>query len=213
MMLPGHIVRSLESGQTPEPTEFSTITLFFTDIYNFKRLVSSISDASKILELLNVLYDKFDQVISKYDGLYKVECVSDTYMVASGLNHSEEKSSEEIETDAHTALRCCSELQQVASTIDLKKLGIDNFDLKIRIGIHSGPVSAGLIGTKMSRYCLFGDTVNTASRMCTNSEPGKICVSPKTHEIMKDYADLVFEERGEISVKGKGQMMTYWLEC
>jgi class 3 adenylate cyclase len=213
MMLPGHIMAELESGKTPEPAEFSTVTIFFTDIYKFKQMVATVVDSVQILELLNTLYSKFDDVISKYDGLYKVECVSDTYMVASGLSHSDDKTHEEIQADTEAALMCCKELQEVAKSIDMEELGMmPEFDkLEIRIGVHSGPVFAGLVGNKMSRYCLFGDSVNTASRMCTNSEPGRICVSPKTQEIGKNLKGMKFEQRSDVEVKGKGKMVTYWL--
>ncbi|KAJ3412698.1 Guanylate cyclase 2G [Chytridiales sp. JEL 0842] len=211
MMLPAHILSELEAGKTPEPTEFNMVTLFFTDIHNFKNLVAT-TDPIVILNLLKTLYSHFDEIISKYDSLYKVECVSDTYMVVSGLSSDTEKTEEQIQADAEAALRCVKELQGVVETIDLEELGIED-ELKIRVGVHSGPVFAGLIGNKkMSRYCLFGDTVNTSSRMCTNSAPGRILVSPKTKEIANGIRGLKFEERGAIDVKGKGKMVTYWLE-
>ncbi|KAJ3412700.1 hypothetical protein HDV05_000328 [Chytridiales sp. JEL 0842] len=210
MMLPAHILAEIEAGKTPEPTEFSKVTIFFTDIHQFKTIVASV-DSVLILNLLSALYTKFDDVIAKYDSLYKVECVADTYMVCSGLssNHGD-KTEEEILADTEAALRCIKELQEVVGAIDMDSLGIHEFGLQIRVGVHSGPVFAGLVGNKMSRYCLFGDSVNTASRMCTNSEAGCTLISPSTYEIVKDCSDMQFEDREGVEVKGKGKMNTYW---
>ncbi|KAJ3412699.1 Guanylate cyclase 2G [Chytridiales sp. JEL 0842] len=210
-MLPGHIMAEIEQGKTPEPAEFNLVTVFFTDIYKFKEIVAS-TEPVLILNLLNALHTKFDEVISKYESLYKVECVSDTYMVASGLSHNDDKTPEEVKADTEAVFRCVKELQEVAGRIDLDGLGIEG-ELRIRVGVHSGPVFAGLVGNQMmSRYCLFGDTVNTASRMCTNSEPGRILVSPNTYELCQDIRGIAFEERGAVNVKGKGSMTTYWLQ-
>ncbi|KAJ3240160.1 Nitrogen permease reactivator protein [Chytriomyces hyalinus] len=208
MMLPAHIMEKIELGVVPEPESFNCVSLFFTDIFEFKKLVASVSPV-QILKLLNLLYTRFDAVIAKYSQLYKVESVADTYMVAAGLS-SNVKSKEDIAECTIQALNCCIELQGLVKSMDFSEI-VGQHAVKLRIGIHSGTINAGLIGTKMSRYCLFGDTVNTASRMCTTGDASKIQVSPQTILVLGEDDQFEFEIRGEIEVKGKGMMRTYWL--
>ncbi|KAI8831003.1 adenylate and guanylate cyclase catalytic domain-containing protein [Chytriomyces cf. hyalinus JEL632] len=209
MMLPAHIMEKIELGITPEPEQFEVVTLFFTDIYEFKKLVASVNPV-KILELLNILYTKFDSIIAKYSQLYKVESVSDTYMVAAGLSLSKGSSPEEVAECTIQALKCAAELQALVNGLVLNET-VGDHAIRLRIGVHSGNINAGLIGTKMSRYCLFGDTVNTASRMCTTGDAGKIQVSSETIQVLGNDDQFEFEIRGEIDVKGKGKMRTFWL--
>ncbi|KAI8608157.1 hypothetical protein BC830DRAFT_1174668 [Chytriomyces sp. MP71] len=168
MMLPAHIMEKIEMGVVPEPESFGCVSLFFTDIYDFKKLTGLIAPVN-ILKLLNVLYTQFDAIIAKYPLLYKVESVSDTYMVAAGLSSATDKGKEEIAECTFQALKCCLELQTLVKSMNFVDI-VGSYPIQLRIGIHSGTINAGLIGTKMSRYCLFGDTVNTASRMCTTGE-------------------------------------------
>ncbi|KAJ3068190.1 Guanylate cyclase soluble subunit beta-2, partial [Podochytrium sp. JEL0797] len=207
MMLPGHIMEQIEAGVAPGPENFNCVTLFFTDIYEFKKLVGFVSPV-KILQLLNVLYTKFDEIIARYSQLYKVESVSDTYMVCGGISSSHTKTEQEIAECAIQALSCCIELQRLVQSMDLTSI-VGHYPIKLRIGIHSGAINAGLIGTKMSRYCLFGDTVNTASRMCTTGDANKIQVSTSVIQTIGADEQFEFEERGEIEVKGKGKMTTF----
>ncbi|KAJ3119616.1 hypothetical protein HK100_000231, partial [Physocladia obscura] len=160
MMLPSHIMEKIEQGIVPEPESFNCVSLFFTDIWEFKKLVGAIKP-EKILQLLNVLYTRFDTIIARYSQLYKVESVSDTYMVAAGISSSNEKSKEDFAECTRQALNCCSELQKLVIGMDFSDI-VGEYKIRLRIVIF--PVIKGLIGTKMSRYCLFGDTVNTASR-------------------------------------------------
>ncbi|KAI9333136.1 adenylate and guanylate cyclase catalytic domain-containing protein [Obelidium mucronatum] len=199
LMLPGHIMEQIETGVVPGPEQFNCVTVFFTDIYEFKKLVGFVSPV-KILQLLNVLYTKFDEVIAKYPQLYKVESVSDTYMVAGGISSIHEKTDQEIAECAIQALACSIELQKLVLAMDFTNI-VGPYPIRLRIGIHSGAINAGVIGTKMSRYCLFGDTINTASRMCTTGEPSKIQVSTQVIEKIGSDEQFEFDERGEIEVK------------
>ncbi|KAJ3038478.1 hypothetical protein HDV00_000575 [Rhizophlyctis rosea] len=206
-MLPKFVAEELKAGKTPEPSSFDSVCLFFTDIAGFKELAVR-STPRQIVALLNRMYVAFDNVIAHYEDLYKVETVGDSFMVCAGIMDDAHKTEEDRIGDASSAIECALELMEAAAEIDMSDQIIDK--LNLRVGIQCGPVLAGVIGTKMPHFCLFGDTVNTASRMCSTSEALKIQVSADVYKTLKDaYA---FEERGAISVKGKGQMTTYWLK-
>ncbi|KAM6963497.1 guanylate cyclase 2G [Tautogolabrus adspersus] len=200
-MLPRYIADLLMAGKSVEPQSYDMVTIFFSDIVGFTSMCS-VSSALEVVTFLNDLYSLFDDIIKMYD-VYKVETIGDAYMVASGLPISNgNQHALEISTMALHFLRA------------IKVFRIHHMpseSLAIRIGIHSGPVVAGVVGTTMPRYCLFGDTVNTASRMESNSLPLKIHISQSTADILVQAGSFELEERGEIEMKGKGSHKTYWL--
>jgi len=152
--------------------------------------------------LLNDLYTCFDSIIENYD-VYKVETIGDAYMVVSGLPVNN--------GDDHARQVASLALHLLRSIKTFKISHQDNSTLLLRIGIHSGPCVAGVVGRKMPRYCLFGDTVNTASRMESTGEPLKIHMSSCTRNILQKLGGFECQERGLVQVKGKGKMQTYWL--
>ncbi|WAR24781.1 ANPRA-like protein [Mya arenaria] len=148
---------------------------------------------TSVVGLLNKLYITFDEIIDKYD-VYKVETIGDAYMVVSGLP---------IYTEHH-ARECANmaiDLIKASKTFVIPHMPDE--PLKLRIGLHSGPVCAGVVGLKMPRYCLFGDTVNTSSRMESNSEAYKIHISTPCYEFLAPYGFFNIEKRGVIAVKVK----------
>ncbi|XP_029977660.1 guanylate cyclase 2G [Sphaeramia orbicularis] len=201
-MLPRYIADQLMSGKSVEPRSYDMVTIFFSDIVGFTSMCS-VSSAMEVVTFLNDLYSLFDDIIKMYD-VYKVETIGDAYMVASGLP---------ISNDNQHALEICTMALHFLSAIKVFKIRHMPMEcLAIRIGIHSGPVVAGVVGTTMPRYCLFGDTVNMASRMESNSLPLKIHISQSTADILVQAGSFSMEERGEIEMKGKGCHKTYWLQ-
>ncbi|XP_029976849.1 atrial natriuretic peptide receptor 1-like [Salarias fasciatus] len=156
----------------------------------------------QVVTFLNDLYTCFDTIIDNFD-VYKVETIGDAYMVVSGL--PERNGTLHGREVAGMALR----LLDAVRSFPIQHRA--NQQLQLRIGIHSGPVCAGVVGLKMPRYCLFGDTVNTASRMESSGQALRIHVSEATRRVLTESSGFRLQLRGEIEVKGKGRMRTYWL--
>ncbi|KAI9142529.1 adenylate and guanylate cyclase catalytic domain-containing protein [Paraphysoderma sedebokerense] len=200
-MLPSTIVDKLLSSEPIPPQSYDEATILFTDLCGFTEICSR-SSPMDIVNMLNDLYSKFDSVITQYN-VYKVETIGDAYMVVSGIPNETPNHAVEI-------AKLSVHLMKVISTLIVRHC--PDIKLRMRIGIHSGPCVAGIVGRKMPRYCLFGDTVNTANRMESSGEPMKIHVSETAYKFLTKAGGCNFSTRGEISVKGKGAMKTYWLE-
>ncbi|XP_050503369.1 guanylate cyclase 32E [Diabrotica virgifera virgifera] len=200
-MLPKTVADSLKKGEKVEAESFECVTIYFSDIVGFTEL-SAVSTPLQVIDLLNDLYTLFDSIISHYD-VYKVETIGDAYMVVSGLPiRNGDRHAGEI---ASMALHLLSKIKKFEIKYRQGEL------LQLRIGIHSGHVVAGVVGLKMPRYCLFGDTVNTASRMESSGDAFRIHISHDTFMLLQRLGGYCCEERGVIPIKGKGEMQTYWL--
>ncbi|XP_077993938.1 atrial natriuretic peptide receptor 1-like [Glandiceps talaboti] len=200
-ILPNSVAKQLIRGEIVEPECFESVTIFFSDIVGFTSLCAT-SGPLEVVNMLNDLYTCFDALINNFD-VYKVETIGDAYMVVSGLPiRNGNKHAREI-------ARMSLALLKAVSTFKVRHK--PDHQLKLRVGMHTGSCVAGVVGLKMPRYCLFGDTVNTASRMESNGEAFKIHVSSSTWYILNTFLTFRMERRGEIEMKGKGKQTTYWL--
>ncbi|KAJ7417768.1 Atrial natriuretic peptide receptor 2 [Willisornis vidua] len=200
-ILPHSVAEQLKRGETVRAEAFDSVTIYFSDIVGFTAL-SAESTPMQVVMLLNDLYTCFDAIIDNFD-VYKVETIGDAYMVVSGLPVRNGK------LHAREIVRMALALLEAVKTFKIRHR--PNDQLHLRIGIHTGPVCAGVVGLKMPRYCLFGDTVNTASRMESNGQALKIHVSSTTKEVLDEFGCFELELRGDVEIKGKGKMRTYWL--
>uniref|UniRef100_A0A671W4T2 Guanylate cyclase n=1 Tax=Sparus aurata TaxID=8175 RepID=A0A671W4T2_SPAAU len=200
-ILPHSVAEQLKRGETVQAEAFDSVTIYFSDIVGFTA-ISAESTPMEVVTLLNDLYTCFDAIIDNFD-VYKVETIGDAYMVVSGLPVKNGN------LHGREIARMALALLDAVRTFKIRHRSEQQ--LKLRIGIHSGPVCAGVVGLKMPRYCLFGDTVNTSSRMESSGEALKIHVSAATRDVLLEFNCFQLELRGEIDVKGKGKMTTYWL--
>ncbi|MCI4386142.1 hypothetical protein PGIGA_G00058880 [Pangasianodon gigas] len=201
-MLPPSVAEALKTGASVEPEYFDQVTIYFSDIVGFTT-ISSLSDPIEVVDLLNDLYTLFDAVLCNHD-VYKVETIGDAYMVASGLPKKN--------GNKHAAEIANMSLNILSSVGSFKMRHMPDVPVRIRIGIHSGSCVAGVVGLTMPRYCLFGDTVNTASRMESTGLPYRIHVNISTVKILQSLNEgYQIEVRGKTELKGKGIEETYWL--
>ncbi|CEF68837.1 Adenylyl cyclase class-3/4/guanylyl cyclase domain and Heme-NO binding domain and Haem NO binding associated domain and NO signalling/Golgi transport ligand-binding domain-containing protein [Strongyloides ratti] len=199
-MLPATVAQQLILGKSVDAKEYEEATVMFCDVPNFYNIVLH-CQPKDVVHLLNELFTKFDRLVV-YHNVYKVETVGDSYMTVGGIPEVTENHCELI---CHVALGMLWEGRTVEDPV-LKK------PLQIRAGIHSGPIVAGVVGAKMPRYCLFGDTVNTASRMESHSPTARIHCSNSAYEAANKCGRFDFEKRGTVFIKGKGNMETYYLK-
>eukprot|EP00980_Cylindrotheca_fusiformis_P013261 scaffold3373_cov137-Cylindrotheca_fusiformis.AAC.21 len=202
-VFPRHIAEALRAGRKVEPENHEIVTIFFSDIVGFTDISSNL-DPLKISDLLDRLYHSFD-ALSHYHDVFKVETIGDAYMAVTNLAKPQPDHCKRIAEFAIDAIRVA---KQCPVDRDDPSKGFVN----IRVGFHSGPVVSNVVGSRNPRYCLFGDTVNTASRMESNSAPNLIHCSDASAELLQEQApSMKLFPRGGISVKGKGNMKTFWV--
>ena len=195
-ILPAPIAEQLKQNRNPIAEHFDEVTILFADIVGFTPLSARLHPIA-LVNMLNQIFSEFDALAEQL-GLEKIKTIGDAYMVAAGLPTPR---ADHAAATADMALA----MQQVAANFT----GETGERFQIRVGINTGVVVAGVIGTKKFIYDLWGDAVNVASRMESSGEPGNIQVTESTYARIKDQYRL--DARGAVAVKGKGDMQTYWL--
>eukprot|EP00547_Thalassionema_nitzschioides_P016529 CAMPEP_0194240680 /NCGR_PEP_ID=MMETSP0158-20130606/6778_1 /TAXON_ID=33649 /ORGANISM="Thalassionema nitzschioides, Strain L26-B" /LENGTH=1190 /DNA_ID=CAMNT_0038975425 /DNA_START=76 /DNA_END=3648 /DNA_ORIENTATION=+ len=203
-LLPKHVADVLRSGGKVEPESRDLVTIFFSDIVGFTNISSEL-EPIQISDLLDRLYHKFDALSQKHD-VFKVETIGDAYMAVTNL--IKDQPDDHAKRIAGFAIDAILAANGTLIDTDHPERGFVN----IRVGFHSGPVVANVVGTRSPRYCLFGDAVNTASRMESNSKENRIhCSARAAGLLLNQWPELQLEHRGRIKIKGKGEMRTFWV--
>jgi len=199
-ILPEETALELKQNGKVIAKKFDAVSVMFTDFKGFTAYADDLPP-EKLVESVGFYFSKFDEIITK-NGLEKIKTIGDAYMCAGGLP---------IPTDDH-AIHIVSAAMEIVEFVESCKHNSDfhqaQFD--VRVGVNTGPVVAGVVGSKKFAYDIWGDTVNIASRMETNSEPGEINISANTYALVKDNFKCQF--RGEIEVKNKGTMKMYFVK-
>lgn len=190
-VLPGAVAAELKERGTTPARRFDEVSVLFADIVGFTPL-SATMEPEELVERLNEVFTHFDGLAERYE-VEKIRTIGDTYMVAAGIPVPR--------SDHAQAL--------AAMALDMLSF-VAPGPLSFRVGINSGPAVAGIIGTRKFQYDVWGDTVNTASRMESHGEPGRIQISDATNDLVKN--DFTTSLRGRVDVKGKGLLTTWWLE-
>ena len=200
-ILPKETAEELRETGTTTAKAFDAVTVLFTDFENFT-LISKKMNAQDLVNEIHYCYSAFDTIITRH-GLEKIKTIGDSYMCASGL--PVKKTTHAVDAVA-AALEICDFIQQEKQ----KRLvsGLPFFE--IRIGLHSGPVVAGIVGLKKFAYDIWGGTVNTASRLESSGQTGKVNISGSTYELVKEQFTCVY--RGKVEAKNIGEIDMYFVE-
>jgi len=198
-ILPEETAWELKNSGHVKATRFESVTVMFTDFRNFTVYASQLSP-EKLVQTVDFYFSRFDMIIESY-GLEKIKTIGDAYMCAAGLPFP-------TPDHALNMVKAAMEIVAfVAQTRQSATPGDPCFD--IRVGVHTGPVVAGVVGIKKFAYDIWGDTVNIAARLESNSETGRINISEHTYDLVKDQ--IACEYRGEIEAKNRGPLKMYFV--
>jgi class 3 adenylate cyclase len=201
-ILPSEIALELKEKGSAEARKFDKVSILFTDFKEFTQTSEKLS-ATELVSKINYCFKGFDEIMEKY-GIEKIKTIGDAYMAAGGLPVLTEES---VKNTVMAGL----EMQDFISKRKQELESDGEIAFEMRVGIHTGPVVAGIVGVKKFQYDLWGDTVNTASRMETNGKVAMVNISGDTYEIIKNDPLFAFESRGKIEVKGKGEIDMYFV--
>jgi len=199
-ILPREIADELKLKGQAEARQYDAVTVLFTDFRNFTQIAEKLSPAELVAEL-DAIFRAFDNIIAIHD-LEKIKTIGDSYMCAGGLPVPNS-------SHARDVVRAALEIRNFMEHHIRERRGKGLEPYEIRIGIHSGPVVAGIVGRSKFAYDIWGDTVNLASRMESSGEPGKINISGQTYDLVKGHFNCVY--RGKIKAKNKGEVDMYFV--
>lgn len=200
-ILPAEVAEELKQKGTADAKQFDQVTVMFTDFKDFSKISEKLSPAELVAEI-HTCFKAFDEIIGRHN-IEKIKTIGDSYMCVGGLPVSNS-------THAHDVVNAAIEIQEfILRHLEVKKMqGKEIFE--IRIGVHTGPVIAGIVGVRKFAYDIWGDTVNTASRMESSGEVGKVNISDTTYELVKDK--FTCTHRGKIMAKNKGEIDMFFVE-
>ncbi len=200
-ILPEEVAEELKAKGSADAKLMDQVTVLFTDFKGFTELSEKMSPKDLVAEI-NECFSAFDMIMEKY-GIEKIKTIGDAYMAAGGLPTANKTHPEDV-------VNAALEIQEYMLQHKLKREAQNKLFFEIRIGINTGPVVAGIVGVKKFQYDIWGDTVNTASRMESSGEAGKVNISGTTYELVKDK--FICTHRGKIQAKGKGEVDMYFVE-
>lgn len=202
-ILPAEVAAELKEKGRADARDFDTVSILFTDFKGFTEQSAKLN-AQELVTEINVCFVVFDGIMARF-GIEKIKTIGDAYMAAGGLPVPTEDSVK------NTVLAAIAMQEFIAGRKAENEAG-GKPAFEMRVGIHTGPVVVGIVGVKKFQYDIWGDTVNIASRMESGGEVGKVNISQYTYELIREEPDFVFESRGKIEAKGKGEVEMYFVE-
>ena len=201
-ILPAEIAEELKEKGKADARDFDMVSILFTDFKGFTAASEKLS-AQDLVSEINVCFEAFDGIVGKYN-IEKIKTIGDAYMCAGGLPVPDENA-------AQNTVKAGLEMQafMIARKSERDAAGQPAFEM--RVGIHTGPVVAGIVGVKKFQYDIWGDTVNTASRMESSGKVGQVNISAATYELVRGNSEFSFTSRGKVEAKGKGEMEMYFV--
>lgn len=202
-ILPEEVAAELKETGEAEAKLINDTTVLFTDFKGFTSISEKLSPKELVADI-HSCFSEFDKIMEKY-SIEKIKTIGDAYMAAGGLP---EKSNSTVKD----VIMAAFEIVDFIEKNKQRSIEMDKEFFEIRVGIHTGPVVAGIVGVKKFQYDIWGDTVNTASRMESNGEIGKVNISQYTYDLIKEDPRFTFHHRGKITAKGKGEVDMYFVE-